>query len=130
MEKVKFKKPPSHVAGIVLYGLFIMVGIMSAQNSVSKFNTPIHITLIFPGLFSVGLYGLIRVRRWSRAFCSLPIGLFIIAFISIPFINKSNPDAFYPNLFLGVVIAGLLSWWLFSFAFGKSSKDYFKNKNT
>ena len=124
------KKPPSHIAGIVLFSLFVLVGIFQAQHSISKFNAPLYTTLIFPAFFSIGLYGLLRVRKWSRVFCSISIAFIIVAFIAIPFFNNANPDQFYPTLFMGIIVAALLSWWLYSFTFGNNSKGYFEMKNT
>ncbi len=123
---VKLKKPPSHIVAIILYILFVTVGLFQAQHSMTKFNAPLYVVVIFPLIFSIGLYGIVRVRKWSRIICSIPIGFFI----AMPFLNKSNPDQLYPTLFLGIFVAGLLSWWLYSFTFGEFSKEYFKNKNS
>ena len=124
------KKPPSHIVGIVLFSLFLLVGLFQVQHSLSKFNAPFNTALVSPALFSIGLYGLIRARKWSRVFCPFLIAFNIIALIAIPFFNDSNPDQYYPTLFMGVSVAALLSWWLYFFVFGNNSKEYFELKNT
>jgi len=128
------KKPFSHIVGIVLYGLllvvglFVMAGLLQLRQMPIRFDIPICLPFIFPVFFSIGLYGLIKGHKWSRIFCSLPSAFFIVLFILFPFINGIGSKQFCPDLFVGVIGATLLSWWLYSFFFGKKSKEYFKIK--
>ncbi len=130
MDEKNIKKPPSHITGIVIFGLCIFIGLIQSFNSVSKFNSPIWITLIFPTIFTIGIYGLIKVRLWGRIYCGVIMGLFFIFVALIPLIHKSYGDNFFSNIVIAIIIDSLLGWWLYSFVFGKNSKEYFKAKNT
>lgn len=122
------KKPASHITSIIILSVLFLLGlarILSPTFEVRYFFT----SLIFPAIFLIGVIGVVMVKKWSRIYCSIIYLLFIIVYPLVTLKRGIEKEYFVPAIILVIMVIALLIWLLYSFAFGKKSVAYFKEKN-
>jgi hypothetical protein len=121
------RRPASHIVTILVFvlgpiGLMVPDSELAQNASAATWVIP----AILAAVFLIGLYGVVRVRSWSRWYCSAIILYFMISFffVSDPTHGSSRSE----EVRLAILLDCLFGWWLYSFAFGKASVFYFRSR--
>lgn len=119
------KRPASVITTLILFGLFIILGILTLVK-----NAPLEVAALFAGsimpiLFLTGWVGVFLKKNWARIYSAVLIFLFGLLMLALPFINKAEQNQRDEMLILMVVVFAFMSWWAFSLLKGKASKEYF-----
>ena len=119
------KRPPSVITTLILFGLFVLLGILTlAKNSASGL-VPLLAGSVMPMLFLTGWVGVFLKKNWARIYSAVLIFLFGLLMLALPFINKAEQNQRNEMLILMAVMFAFMSWWAFSLLKGKASKEYF-----
>lgn len=119
------KRPASVITTLILFGLFVLMGILTVVK-----NAPAELGAILAGsampiLFLVGWLGVFLKKNWARIYSTLLIILFGFLMLALPFINKSEQSQQNELFVLMVIMFSFMAWWAYSLCLGKASREHF-----
>ncbi len=120
------KRPASVITTLILFGLFILIGILTVlKNSPTELGAFVASAAI-PALFLIGWVGVFLKKNWARIYSSILIFLFGLMMLALPFINKAEQNQKTELIGLMLVVCAFSAWWAFSLGKGKASKEHFQ----
>ena len=122
--------PPSVITTLVVFSLFILMGIYVIYQNLTLGFTHIVFSLILPIVFIIGWIGVYLRKNWSRYYCSIIIIIFGLFELLAPFfgMNKGDKTNEHGAIIVTTGIFLAFAWWAYSLAFGKAAKEYFKQQ--
>ena len=119
------KRPASVIATLVLFGLFVLMGILTVVK-----NSPTELGALLAGsampiLFLIGWLGIFLKKNWARIYSTVLIVLFGLIMLALPFINKAEQNQQNELIVLMVLMFSFMAWWAYSLCLGKASREHF-----
>lgn len=122
------KRPPVVILSILLFGVFAVLGLISAVElqpiGLGKFMT----ALTLPVLFAVACLGVLFRKTWARFFGSaiILINALIMIVAAIALVTKYGAEITSVEVVFIPIIFILELLWAYRLGLGKTSKEYFK----
>jgi hypothetical protein len=123
------KRPVSVVVTLVVVGMLVLVSMFFVVK-IGVFGggfKAIALSAITPILLSVTWVGIFFRKYWAKILASILI-LFQMLILFGVILFKIH-DFQNGLIFIFGAIFCLLAWWVYSFMFGRSSKEYFKSQS-
>lgn len=124
------KKPASVVATLILFGLFILMGVLTVvKNSPTDFGGLLA-GLAMPILFLIAWIGVFLKKGWARIYSTVLIILFALLMLVLPFLDKGEQQPIIEQVVFMAIMDAFLAWWAYSLCLGKASIEYFRSGTT
>jgi NADH:ubiquinone oxidoreductase subunit K len=121
------KRPASVITTLILFGLFILMGILTVvKNSPAELGSLLAGSAM-PVLFLIGWIGVFLKKNWARIYSTVLIVLFGVLMLALPFINKAEQNQQNELIVLMLIMFAFLAWWAYSLCLGKPSKEHFQS---
>ena len=121
------KRPASVLATLIVFGFFILMGIMVVvKNSPSDVGSFLA-AAIMPFLFLIGWVGVYLAKNWARIYSSCLIVLIGLLFVFLPYFIGEEQSKNSEFIIFKIFSFALFSWWAYSLSLGKASKEYFSS---
>jgi putative Mn2+ efflux pump MntP len=120
------KRPASVVTTLILFGLFILMGILTVVKNSPAETGALLAGSAMPILFLIGWLGVFLKKNWARIYSTVLIVLFGLIMLVLPFINKAEQNQKNELIILMVIMFAFMAWWAYSLCMGKASREHFQ----
>ncbi len=121
------KRPASVITTLVLFGLFVLLGVLTVVKNLPTEFGALLAGLLMPVLFFIGWIGVFIAKSWARLYSTALISLFSLMMIVLPFTYKVDQSQKNEQIIFMVIMFSFMAWWAYSLGMGKKSREYFKN---